>query len=118
MFYLGTDPAKIEQVTAEMRNEIADLAANGLTEEELTRARVKVLGAEAIRNQSNSALAAACAVDELVGLGYDEMLRRREKIEKITLDDIRHAAAEYFKADSRVEATVLPLAQTELPPQK
>lgn len=118
VFYLGTDPAKIEQVTAEMRNEIADLAANGLTEEELTRARAKVLGAEAIRNQSNSALAAACAVDELVGLGYDEMLRRREKIEKITLDDIRHAAAEYFKADSRVEATVLPLAKTEPAPQK
>jgi zinc protease len=111
VFYLGTDPAKIEQVTAEMRHEIAELAAKGLTEEELKRARAKVLGAEAIRNQSNSALAAACAVDELMGLGYDETLRRREQIEKITLDDIRRAATEYFKADSRVEATVLPHAK-------
>jgi zinc protease len=113
VFYLGTDPAKIEQVTAEMRHEIADLAANGLTEEELTRARAKVLGAEVIRNQSNSALAAACAVDELMGLGYDETLRRREQIEKITLDDIRRAAADYFKPEARVEATVLPHSKTE-----
>ena len=113
VFYLGTDPAKIDQVTAEMRNEIADLAANGLTVEELERARAKVLGGEAIRNQSNRALAAACAVDELMGLGYDEYLKRREQIEKITLDDIRAAASEYFKADARVEATVLPPASPE-----
>ena len=108
LFYLGTDPQKIEPVTKEMRSEIQDLATNGLTEEELTRARAKLLGGEAIRNQSNSAFGAAVAVDELMGLGVDAHKRRKEEIEKITLDDTRRVAAKYFHSDSRVEATVLP----------
>jgi zinc protease len=108
LFYLGTDPQKIESVTKEMRSEIQDLATNGLTEEELTRARAKLLGGEAIRNQSNSAFGAAVAVDELMGLGVDAHKRRKEEIEKITLDDTRRVAAKYFHSNSRVEATVLP----------
>jgi len=108
LFYLGTDPQKIEPVTKEMRAEIQDLATNGLTEEELTRAKAKLLGGEAIRNQSNNAFGAAVAVDELMGLGVDAHKRRKEQIEKITLDDTRRVAAKYFPSDSRVEATVLP----------
>ena len=108
LFYLGTDPQKVGPVTDEMRSEIADLAANGLTEEELGRARAKLIGAEAIRNQSNSAFGTACAIDELMGLGYDAHSRRKDEIEKITLDDVRRVAAKYFHADSSVEATVLP----------
>ena len=108
LFYLGTDPQKIDPVTKEMRSEIQDLAINGLTAEELTRARAKLLGGEAIRNQSNSAFGAAVAVDELMGLGVDAHKLRKEQIEKITLDDTRRVAAKYFHEGSRVEATVLP----------
>ena len=69
LFYLGTDPKKLDAVTLEMRSEIADLAKSGLTAEELERARAKMIGAEVIRNQSNSALAGVVAADELMGLG-------------------------------------------------
>lgn len=113
LFYLGTDPLKVEPVTREMRQEIAELAKSGLTQEELDRARAKLLGAEAIRNQSNSALAAAAAVDELMGLGYDAHTRRRQELEKIDLDAIRRAAARYFKDEARVEAAVLPPSAPE-----
>ena len=108
IFYLGTDPAKVEAVKSEFRSEIAALAKDGLTEEELARAKKKLLGGEAIRNQSNSAFAASCAVDELMGLGWDAYSQRREEIEKITLDDVRQTAAKYFESPSRVEAVVLP----------
>jgi zinc protease len=113
LFYLGTDPQKIEPVTREMRAEIADLASSGLTEEELVRAKAKLLGGEAIRNQSNSAFAASCAVDELMGLGFDAYKKRKAEIDKITLDDIRKVAAQYFHSDSSVEATVLPPPKDE-----
>ena len=108
LFYLGTDPKKLEPVTQEMRSEIADLAKSGLTAEELERSRSKMIGAEVIRNQSNSALAAVVATDELMGLGYEAHKHRKEQIEKISLDDIRRVAAKYFHADSSVEAAVLP----------
>lgn len=115
LFYLGTDPKKLDKVTAEMRSEIEDLANSGLTPDELERARAKLIGAEVIRNQSNSALAGVAAVDELMGLGYDAHKRRKEQIEKISLDDIRRAAAKYFHTESRVEAAVLPPAADSQP---
>jgi len=92
----------------EMRSEIADLAKSGLTAEELERARAKMIGAEVIRNQSNSALAGVVAADELMGLGYEAHKSRKEQIEKITLDDTRRVAAKYFHTDSSVEAAVMP----------
>jgi zinc protease len=115
LFYLGTDPKKLDKVTAEMRSEIEDLAKSGLTPEELERARAKLIGAEVIRNQSNSALAGVAAVDELMGLGHDAYKQRKAGIEKITLDDIRKAAAKYFHTESRVEAAVLPPAADSQP---
>ncbi|MEI8386293.1 MAG: pitrilysin family protein [Verrucomicrobiota bacterium] len=108
IFYLGTDPKKVEPVTRELRDEISLLAKDGLTEDELQRAKSKLIGAEAIRNQSNEALAATCATDELVGTGCDAYTRRKGEIEKISLDDIRRVAAKYFPASSSVEATVTP----------
>jgi len=93
-----------------MRSEIADLAKSGLTAEELERARAKMIGAEVIRNQSNSALAGVVAADELMGLGYEAHKSRKEQIEKITLDDTRRVAAKYFHTDSSVEAAVMPPA--------
>jgi len=108
LFYLGTDPKKVEPVTIELRDEIAQLAKDGLTEEELARARKKLLGAEAIRNQSNAALAATCAVDELMGEGFDAFTRRKAVLEKISLDDTRRVASKYFQQPAGVEVTVLP----------
>ncbi|TSA31525.1 MAG: insulinase family protein [Verrucomicrobiaceae bacterium] len=108
LFYLGTDPKKVEPVTHELRDEIALLAKDGLTQEELDRAKKKLLGAEMIRNQSNAALATTTAVDELMGQGFDSFTRRREEIEKISLDDTRRVASKYFQQPSGVEVTVVP----------
>jgi zinc protease len=116
LFYLGTDPKKLDAVTKEMRSEIADLAKSGLTAEELERARAKMIGAELIRNQSNSALAGVVATDELMGLGFEAHKHRKAQIEKITLDDTRRVASKYFNNDSSVEAAVLPPPTSESKP--
>ena len=98
----------MEAVTAELEQEIEALSKDGLSEEELARAKKKLLGSEAIRNQSNTAFAATVAVDELVGLGFDNYLRRREQVERATIGDVRAAAAKYFGTLSRVEVVVRP----------
>ena len=112
VFYLGTDPKKVDAVTAELQDEISGLSRDGLTDEELARAKKKLLGSEAIRNQSNSTFAANVAVDELVGLGVDNYLKRKEQVESATIGDIRNAAAKYFATPSRVEVIVRPPAKT------
>jgi zinc protease len=107
-FYLGTDPAKLTEVKAALHEEIAKLAANGLTAEELTRAKAKLIGQMEIRNQSNDALAFSCALDELYGLGFDHYTRWRAEIEAVTLEDIRRVARQYFAGQSSITAIVRP----------
>lgn len=116
VFYLGTDPKKVDLVTKEFQDEIEKLAKEGLTEEELVRAKKKLLGSEAIRNQSNSAFAATVAIDELVGLGYDHHRKRKEKIEAVTLDETRRVAGKYFNVPGRVQVTVQPPAASAQQP--
>ncbi|MEI6561777.1 MAG: pitrilysin family protein [Verrucomicrobiota bacterium] len=108
VFYLGTDPAKVEAVKAEFLDEIRALATDGLTEEELTRAKAKLLGQEAMRNQSNDAFAHASALDELYGLGFDEYTRLRARVESVTLDDVRAVARKLFSEAPSVLAVVRP----------
>jgi len=115
VFYLGTDPKKVEQVTAEFTDEIGKLATEGLTPEELVRAKKKFLGSEAISNQSNSAFAGTVAIDELVGLGYDNYLKRKAQIEAVTLEDAKRVTGKYFNTPARVQVTVRPPEKAAAP---
>ena len=112
LFYLGTDPKKVGKVTAEFTDEINTLAKEGLTPEELARAKKKLLGSEAIRNQSNAAFAASVAGDELMGLGFDKYLKRKDEIESVTLEDARRATEKYLNTPARVEVIVRPPEKT------
>jgi len=108
VFYLGTAPAKVEAVTAEFLDEIRCLAEEGLTEEELSRAKEKLLGQQDIRNQSNDAFAYACALDELYGLGFDDYKHLRSRIETLTLEDVKAVAQKYFQRKPYITAVVHP----------
>jgi zinc protease len=96
IFYLGTDPAKIDEVRAALSQEVAKLVEGGLNDDEIARAKEKLLGGQAIRNQSNDALAFGCALDELYGLGHAHYQTLRARIEAVTAEDIRRVAAKYF----------------------
>ena len=71
LFYLGTDPQKIEPVKAALLEEISKLASEGLTNDELQRAKKKLIGQMQIANQSNDSFGYMAALDELYGLGFD-----------------------------------------------
>jgi zinc protease len=107
-FYLGTDPAKLAEVKAALHEEINKLASEGLTAEELARAKAKIIGQQDIRNQSNDALAFSSALDELYGLGYDHQDRWRKEVEAVTVEDIRRVARKYFADQPGLTAIVRP----------
>jgi zinc protease len=109
VFYLGTDPAKLVAVQAELMDEIRLLAEEGLTAPELARAKEKLLGQLEIRNQSNDAFAFSAALDELYGLGFDNHLKLRGEVEAVTMEDIKQVANRYFLHQSPVTAIVRPL---------
>src|SRR5438094_915572 len=112
-FYLGTDPQKIEPVKAAFLDEIRKLANDGLTPEELARAKKKLIGQQEIANQSNDTFGFHCALDELYGLGFDYYKRLEHDVAAITLEDIKRVAAKYFRDQPYVLATVRPPASAE-----
>jgi zinc protease len=97
VFYLGTAPQKVEAVQKAFFEEITKLAADGLTPEELTRAKEKLLGQQDIQNQSNDSFAYATALDELFGLGYNHYKQLKARVEAVTLEDIKRVTHQYFQ---------------------
>ncbi|MBA2432981.1 MAG: insulinase family protein, partial [Chthoniobacterales bacterium] len=108
-FYLGTDPQKLTPVKAALLDEIGKLATEGLTKEELARAKKKLIGQQQIANQSNDSLGYMTALDELYGLGFDHYQELEREVEAITVADVKRVAAKYFKAQPYVLATVRPV---------
>ena len=95
-FYLGTDPQKIEPVKTALLDEIHKLANDGLTPEELARAKKKLIGQQEIANQSNDAFGYHCALDELYGLGFDYYKRLEHDVNAVTLEDYQASGCEIF----------------------
>jgi zinc protease len=108
LFYLGTDPQKIEPVRAALLEEIGKLAAEGLTVEELARAKKKMIGQQQIANQSNDSFGYMAALDELYGLGFDHYKTLERDVEGITVEEVRRVAAKYFQNQPYVLALVRP----------
>ena len=93
-FYLGTSPEQLEFAETMLLKEIASIGKDGLTQEELDRAKKTYIGKQHIQMQSLSTLAQSASLDELYGLGYDHHESVAEKIEALTLDDIKTGGPE------------------------
>src|SRR5256886_147066 len=107
-FYLGTDPQKIEPVKTALLEEIRKLASEGLTQEEVTRAKKKLIGQHQIAMQSNDSFGYQCALDELYGLGFDYYKKLEQDVEAVSMDEIKRVAGKYFRDQPYVLATVRP----------
>jgi zinc protease len=107
-FYAGTAPESAGQVETELLREAALLRDEGLTAEELNRAKAKIIGARKIARQDLGSLAMATALDELYGLGYNYSDSEDERYEAVTLEATRAIARKYLTADGFVTALVVP----------
>jgi zinc protease len=108
LFYVGTDPQKLSNVRAALLEEINKLAADGLTLEELSRAKKKLVGQMQIAHQSNDSFGYMVALDELYGLGFSRYKSLESEVEAVTLEDVKRIAQKYFQAKPYVLAIVRP----------
>jgi len=107
-FYTGTEPEKVQLVETEMLKEAAALRTDGLTAEELKRAKAKVVGQKKIARQDLGHYAMVTALDELYGLGFDNSDKDDAKYEAVTLEDVRRVAAKILAEDKFVISVVQP----------
>jgi zinc protease len=107
-FYAGTAPEKAALVETELLKEAELLRSEGLTVEELKRAKAKVIGQRKIARQDLGSFAMTTALDELYGLGYAYTDKEDELYEAVTLEQVKAVAQTYLKPDAMVIAMVRP----------
>jgi zinc protease len=107
-FYAGTEPAKAAQVEMEMFKEVELLRTESMTEEELNRAKAKIIGQRKIQRQDLGSLATTSALDELYGLGYAHSDAEDAKIAAVTLAEVKAAAQKYLRPEQAVVAVINP----------
>jgi zinc protease len=115
-FYTGTEPAKAAQVEKELLAEAALLRTEGLTAEELKRAKAKIIGQKKIARADLGNLATTAALDELYGLGWQRADLDDIKYAAVTLEQVQAAARKYLREDAYVVSIVKP--DTKSAPEK
>jgi len=106
--YAGTAPEQAAQVESELLQEAANLREEGLTQEELQRAKAKIIGQHKIARQDLGGVAMTHALDELYGLGYSYNDAEDARYEAVTLDQVRAAARKYLTAEALVVTVLSP----------
>ena len=107
-FYTGTHPEKAELVEQELLKEAGLLRAEGLTAEELSRAKAKIIGQKKIARQDLGGLAMQTALDELYGLGYANSDAEEARYQAVTLEEVRAVANRYLVPAACVISVVRP----------
>jgi zinc protease len=107
-FYTGTEPAKVALVEKELLAEAELLRTEGLTAEELKRAKAKIIGQKKISRADLGNLASTSALDELYGLGWQRAELDDATYAAVTLEQIKAAAQKYLNPAALVISVVKP----------
>ncbi|MCP5118875.1 MAG: insulinase family protein, partial [bacterium] len=94
--YAGTTPSQTPEVLEIIRGELAAVAADGMTAEELERAKGHTKGALAISMEDANSRMTRLGRNELAGiehLSVDEIVAR---VEAVTLADVKQLAIDLF----------------------
>jgi predicted Zn-dependent peptidase len=92
--YAGCAPGKVDELLALVKAELAEVAANGLTESEVQRGKGMMKGSLVLGLEDTGSRMSRLAKGELL---YDELLSVDElltRIDAVTVDDVRAVAAD------------------------
>ena len=113
VIYAGTRTDALPEVERLFRDEIERITTHELEPAEITRARNMLTADHDMQLQDNSGLAMSCALNELLGLGYDYDFTTRQRIEAITPEQIRLAAASILSTNKLAISVVIPTAMNK-----
>jgi zinc protease len=114
-FYLGTDPGRVDEALAALREQLDAVRREPLSAAELERAQRHLIGTHAISLQRTSARAAALAFNELYGLGHLAHTRYAERIQAVTRQDVQRVARKYLEPGAVTLSLVGPEQQLPAP---
>lgn len=112
MMYFNFDVPKDKDLNVTenlVKTELDKIATNNYTQEDLTRAKSKLL--KQIADRKNNTIDYTISLTEIIGAGnYKLGFLYRDHVEKLTLADIKNVAQKYFKSNNRTIGLFLPTA--------
>ncbi len=107
-FYVATTKDKAPSAKKALIDEIGKIRQGGITDEELALSKNELLVSRRAARQTNGFNSFTLALDELYGLGYENMGRYESRINSVTKDDVKAVAQKYFNPEACAEVTVSP----------
>ena len=111
--YAGTTPDQASTVFELIQAEIDEIIANGISQDELDRARGAMRGSLALSMEDSASRMVRLGRAELIGFEHLSIDERIERIEQVTLDDIR-SVAEVVLSGPKVIGAVGPFTAADL----
>jgi zinc protease len=111
LFILDGVPADgktTKEVEAAVLAEIAKIAQDGVSEQELKRIKTQYIASTVYKRDSIFGQARELAALEIIGLNWKDADRLLERIKTVSSDDIKAVAKKYFSPDQRTVMTLLP----------
>jgi predicted Zn-dependent peptidase len=94
--HIGTAPANVERSEERMRQQIARMSAERLSDSELTRAKAYLLGQFDLDRRTNARLAWYAAFFEVAGVGQGFAEDYARAVEAVTADEVQRVARVYL----------------------
>lgn len=94
--YAACQPDHVNEVYSIMTEQFDKARAGRFADDEFRRAKGVILTSDLLRTQTHEDRASQMALDELYGLGYDFGDKLAERVNAVTLDDVRRVAREYL----------------------
>ena len=110
--YLSCAPDKLDAAVAAVEGELDRVRKDGITADELDRAKRYLVGSHQIAMQRRAAIANAIAYHEAYGLGWRAWAGYDTAIGAVTPMEVAAAAQTYLQPDRTITATVRPPAST------
>ncbi|MFP3913758.1 MAG: M16 family metallopeptidase [bacterium] len=111
--YVGTTPSQAETALELIDAEIGKVVREGITTQELERAKGAMRGALALSLEDANSRMVRLGRDEMTGAPHYSVDERLAKVDAVTVDDIRDVAADVMTGP-RVMGAVGPFAQGDL----
>jgi predicted Zn-dependent peptidase len=113
--YVGTTPSQADTALNVIRDELSKVVAEGITPEELERAKGSMRGGLALSLEDPNSRMVRLGRDELSGMPHLSVDERLAKLEAVTLEDVQGIATDLFTGE-RTLGAVGPFDEPDLEP--
>jgi len=110
--YLAASPGNLEAAVQTARNVLAEVISSGVSVEEVERAQRYLVGSYSVGLQRKSSVAAALAIHETYGAGWQDYKAYPKMISAVTARQVQQLARKYLSAEKEVMAVVKPPEET------